>query len=69
VSVGIHYPNVFDGSSGTDKKILVIRQRTSLISNKDLIGLLGWLDMKSRDKLQKYRLRMGETSLGQNHER
>jgi hypothetical protein len=41
VSVRIHYPEVFDGSSGTNKRISVIRQRTSVISNKDLIGLLG----------------------------
>jgi hypothetical protein len=69
VSVRLHYPEVFDDSSGTDKRISVIRQRTSLISNKDLIGLLGWSDMRSRDKLQKGRLRLGKNSLGQEHER
>jgi hypothetical protein len=41
VSVQIHYPEVFDDSSGTDKRILVIKQRTLVILNKDLIGLLG----------------------------
>jgi hypothetical protein len=65
VSVQLHYPEVFDGSSGTDKRISVIRQRTSLISNKDLIGLLGWSGMRERDKLQKGRLRLGKNSLGQ----
>jgi hypothetical protein len=65
VSVQLHYPEVFDGSSGTDKRISVIRQRTSLISNKELIGLLGWSGMRSRDKMQKGQLRLGKNSLGQ----
>jgi hypothetical protein len=47
----------------------MIRQRTSLILNKDLIGLLGWMGMRERDKLQKVRLRLVENSLGQEHER
>jgi hypothetical protein len=53
VSVRIHYPEVFDGSSGTDKRISVIRQRTSLISNKDLIGLLGWSGMREETNCRK----------------
>jgi hypothetical protein len=43
VSVRFHYPEVFDSSSGKYKKISMIRQRTSVISNQDLTGLLGWL--------------------------
>jgi hypothetical protein len=53
MSVRIHHPEVFDGSSGTDKRILMIKHRTSLILSKDLIGPLGWLGMRTRDKLQK----------------
>jgi hypothetical protein len=47
----------------------MIKQRTSLISSKDLIGLLGWPRMREREKLQQVQLRMGETSLGQENER
>jgi hypothetical protein len=68
VSVQIHYPEVFDDYSGIDKRISVIRHRTSLISNKDLIGILGWLNMRERDKLQKGQLRLGENSLVQKNE-
>ena len=56
MSVRIHYPEVFDGLSGTDMRISGIRQKNSSISNKDLIGLLGWSDMRSREKLKKGRL-------------
>ena len=38
----------------------MIRLEASLISNKDLIGLLGWSDMRARDKLQRGRLRLGD---------
>jgi hypothetical protein len=48
---------------GIDKTILVIRQRTSVILNKDLIGLSRWLGMRERDKLQRGRLKLGKTSL------
>jgi hypothetical protein len=41
------------------------RLKASLISNKDLIGLLGWLGMMARDKLQRGQLRLGKTSLEQ----
>jgi hypothetical protein len=53
MSVQLRYPEVFDRSSGTDKRILMIKNRTSLILSKDLIGLLGWSGMRTRDKLQK----------------
>jgi hypothetical protein len=53
MSVQLHYPEVFDGSPETYKRTLVIRQRTSLILNKDLIELLGWSGMSSRDKMKK----------------
>jgi hypothetical protein len=69
MSVRLHYPEVFDGSSGTDKRILMIRHRTSLILSKDLIGLLGWPGMRTRDKLQKGRLKFSKTSLGQKHDK
>jgi hypothetical protein len=51
MSVQLHYPEVFDGSSRKDKRISMIRQRTSLILNKELIGLLGWSSMRKRDNL------------------
>jgi hypothetical protein len=38
----------------------MIRLEASLISKKDLIGLLGWLGMKARDKLQRGQLRLGK---------
>jgi hypothetical protein len=65
MSVRIHYPEVFDGSSVIDKRILMIRHRTSLILRKDLIGLSGWSGMRTRDKLQKGQLKFSKTSLGQ----
>jgi hypothetical protein len=68
VSVQIHYPKVYNGSSGTYKRISLIKKRTSLISRKDLIGLPGWPGMRSRDKLQKGQLRLGKTSLGKEHD-
>jgi hypothetical protein len=56
MSVRLHYPEVFDGSSVMD---LMIRLKASLISNKDLIGHSGWPGMRARDKLQRGRLRLG----------
>jgi hypothetical protein len=64
MSVRIHYPEVFDDLSGTDKRILMIKQRTSWILRKDLMGISGWLGMRTRDKLQKGRLKLGKNSLG-----
>ena len=48
MSVQMHYPEVFDGSSIMD---LMIRMKASLILNKDLIGYSGWSSMRARDKL------------------
>ena len=39
MSVRMHYPEVFDGSSVMDLIILMIRLKASVISNKDLIGV------------------------------
>jgi hypothetical protein len=57
MSVRLHYPEVFDGSSVMD---LMIRLKASLISNKDLIGHSGWSGMRARDKMQRGRLRLGD---------
>jgi hypothetical protein len=49
MSVQIHYPEVFDGSSGTDKRILMIRHRTSLIFEQGLdwsFGVVGHEDKR-----------------------
>jgi hypothetical protein len=48
MSVQLHYPRVFNGSSVMD---LMIRLKDSLILNKDLIGHSGWSGMRERDKL------------------
>jgi hypothetical protein len=69
VSVGIHYPEVFDNFWGIDKRISMIRKITLVTLNKDLIGLSGWSGTSERDKLYKVHLKLGETSLGQDHER
>jgi hypothetical protein len=53
MSVRLHYPEVFDGSSVMDLIILMIRLKASLISNKELIGHSGWLGMRTRDILQR----------------
>jgi hypothetical protein len=50
MSVRLHYPEVFDGSSIMD---LMIRLKASLILSKDLIGHSGWLGMRARDNLQR----------------
>ena len=52
MSVRLHYPEVFDGSSVMDLIILMIGLKASLISNKDLIGRSGWPGMRKRDILQ-----------------
>jgi hypothetical protein len=51
MSVRLHYPEVFDGSSVMDLIILMIGLKTLVISNKDLIGRLGWPGMRTRDIL------------------
>jgi hypothetical protein len=38
MSVGLHYPEVFDGSLVMYLIILMIKLKASVISNKDLIG-------------------------------
>ena len=58
MSVQLHYPEVFDGSSVMDLIILMIRLKASLISNKDLTGHSGWPGMRTRDTLQSGRLRL-----------
>jgi hypothetical protein len=52
MSVRLHYPEVFDGSSVTDLIILMIGLKASVISNKDLIGCSGWPGMRTSDILQ-----------------
>jgi hypothetical protein len=58
MSVRLHYPEVFDGSSVTDLISLMIGLKASVISNKDLIGRSGWPGMWTRDILQSGRLRL-----------
>jgi hypothetical protein len=60
MSVRLHYPEVFDGSSVMDLIILMIRLKASVISNKDLIGCSGWSGMRTRDILQRGQLRLGD---------
>jgi hypothetical protein len=61
MSVRLHYPEVFDVSSGlTDLIILMIGLKASVISNKDLIGRSGWPGMWTRDILQSGRLRLSK---------
>jgi hypothetical protein len=38
----------------------MIKLKASLISNKDLIGILGWPGTRERDKLQRGQLRLGK---------
>jgi hypothetical protein len=52
MSVRLHYPEVFDGSSVMDLIILMIGLKDSVISNKDSIGHSGWSGMRTRDILQ-----------------
>jgi hypothetical protein len=51
MSVRLHYPEVFDGSSVMDLIILMIGLKASMILNKDLIGHSGWSGMWTRDIL------------------
>jgi hypothetical protein len=60
MSVRLHYPEVFDGSSVMDLIILMIGLKASVISNKDLIGCSGWPGMRTRDILQRGRLRLSD---------
>jgi hypothetical protein len=53
MSVRLHYLEVFDGSSGTYKRILVIGWRTSLILSKDLIGCLGVIEHENKRQTAK----------------
>jgi hypothetical protein len=53
MSVRMHYPEIFDGSSVMDLIILMIGLKVSVISNKELIGRSGWLGMRTRDILQR----------------
>jgi hypothetical protein len=43
-----------------DLIILMIGLKSSMISNKDLIGRSGWPGMRTRDILQRGRLRLSE---------
>jgi hypothetical protein len=60
MSVQLHYPKVFDGSSVMDLIILMIRLKASVILNKDLIGCLGWWGMQTRDILQRGQIRLSD---------
>jgi hypothetical protein len=60
MSVRLHYPKVFDGSSVMDLIILMIGLKASVISNKDLIGRSGWPGMRTRDILQRGQLRLSD---------
>jgi hypothetical protein len=60
MSVRLYYLEVFDGSSVMDLIILMIGLKASVISNKDLIGRSGWLGMRTRDILQRGRLRLSD---------
>jgi hypothetical protein len=60
MSVRLHYPEVFDSSSVMDLIILMIRLKASVISNKDLIGCSGWPGMRTRDILQRGRLKLSD---------
>jgi hypothetical protein len=46
--------------SWTKLIILMIRLKASMISNKDLIGCSGWQGMRTRDILQRGRLRLSD---------
>jgi hypothetical protein len=60
MSVRLHYPEVFNGSLVMDLIILMIGLKASVISNKELIGRLGWPGMRTRDILQRVRLRLSD---------
>jgi hypothetical protein len=58
MSVRLHYPEVFNGLSVMDLIILMIGLKALVIFNKDLIGCSGWPGMRTRDTLQRGRLRL-----------
>jgi hypothetical protein len=60
MSVQLHYPEVFDGSSVRDLIILMIGLKASVISNKESIGRSGWPGMQTIDILQRGRLRLSD---------
>jgi hypothetical protein len=60
MTVRLHYPEVFDGSLVIDMIILMIKLKASMISNKDLIGCLGWSGMRKRDILQRGQLSLSD---------
>jgi hypothetical protein len=60
MSVQLHYPEVFDGSSVMDLIILMIGLKASMISNKDMIGRSGWSGLRTRDILHRGRLRLSD---------
>ena len=60
MSVRLYYPEVFDGSSVMDLIILMVRLKASVILNKDLIECSGWSGMRTRDILQRGRLRLSD---------
>jgi hypothetical protein len=60
MSVRLHYPEVFDGSSVMDLIMLMIGLKVSVILNKDLIGRSGWPSMRKRDILQRGRLKLSD---------
>jgi hypothetical protein len=60
MSVRLHYPEVFNGSSVMDLIILMIGLKASVSSNKDLIRRSGWSGMRTRDILQRGRLRLSD---------
>jgi hypothetical protein len=60
MSVRLHYPEVFDGSSIMDLIILMIVLKASVISNKDLIGRSRWSGMRKRYILQRDRLKLSD---------
>jgi hypothetical protein len=58
MSVRLHYPEVFNGSSIMDLIILMIGLKASVISNNDLIGRSRWSGMWTRDILKMGPLRL-----------
>jgi hypothetical protein len=60
MSVRLHYLEVFNGSSDVDLIILMIGLKASVISNKDLIRRSGWSGMRTRDILQRGRLKLSD---------
>jgi hypothetical protein len=65
VSVQLHYPEVFDDSSGNRQEDLGDQAKNFIDFEQGLDWTLGMVGMRSRDKLQKGRLKLGKNSLGQ----